>query len=61
METPSGLTELVTTFSSNFTASNFWGAISPFAGIIATLVIFTFSYRIIKKVVSGASKGKGKF
>lgn len=58
MDEPAGLTSLINTFTTQFTASNFWAQIAPFAGIIATMVIFRFSYRAIKKVVNGASKGK---
>lgn len=59
--TSADLSSMISTFSQEFTAGNFWAQIAPFAGIIAALVIFRFAYRTVKKVVNGASKGKQGF
>lgn len=34
--------------------------ITAFVGLIAGVVIFAFSYRLVKKLVTGASRGKAK-
>lgn len=54
------MTDFITalTGSDGITAANLWAAITGAAGLIAMVVLFAFSYRIIKKVVKGVSKGK---
>lgn len=40
------------------TSANLWAQITPAAGFIAALVIFGFGYRVLRKLISGARKGK---
>lgn len=40
------------------TSSNLWAQITPAAGFIGALVIFGFGYRVLRKLISGARKGK---
>lgn len=48
----------LTATEGGITAANLWTAITAAAGLIAMIVLFAFSYRLIKKVVKGISKGK---
>lgn len=38
-----------------------WGAIVPVATTVAMVVIFALSYRVLRKLVKGVSKGKANF
>lgn len=42
------------------TSANLWAQITPAAGFIGAIVIFAFGYRIVRRITSGASKGKAK-
>lgn len=57
----SSQTQLVDALATGITAEQFWSNIAPFGALIATLVVFAFGYRILRKVISGAGKGKAKF
>lgn len=37
-----------------------WGGITPMAPLIVILVVFAFSYRVARRSIGGASKGKVK-
>lgn len=41
--------------------TNLWGAITPAAGVVGIVVIFALSYRVLRKLVKGVSKGKANF
>lgn len=51
---------LVTALTTAITPTALWGAITPFAPLVAVLVIFAFSYGVVHKVIKGAGKGKAK-
>lgn len=38
-----------------------WGAITPAAGVVGLVVIFALSYRVLRRLVKGVSKGKANF
>lgn len=40
------------------TSDNLWAQITPAAAFIGALVIFGFGYRVLRKLISGARKGK---
>lgn len=40
------------------TSANLWAQITPAATFIGALVIFGFGYRVLRKLISGARKGK---
>lgn len=42
------------------TSANLWAQVTPAAGFLAALVIFAFGYRVIRKIISGASRGRAK-
>ena len=60
MSGDNSLTSLITALTSNITAEAFWGNIAPFGTFLATMVVFAFGYRVIRKVISGAGRGKAK-
>lgn len=51
----------LTNAESGITADNLWGGILPVAGTIAVVTLFAFSYRVLRKLVGGISRGKAKF
>lgn len=57
----------MTGFISNLTGTEginqttLWGAIVPVATTVAMVVIFALSYRVLRKLVKGVSKGKANF
>lgn len=42
-------------------SANLWGAITPAAATVAVVVLFALSYRVLRKLVKGVSKGKANF
>lgn len=40
---------------------NLWSAITPAAVTVGMVVIFALSYRVLRKLVKGVSKGKANF
>lgn len=43
------------------TSANLWAAITPAAATVAVVVLFALSYRVLRKLVKGVSKGKANF
>lgn len=52
---------LVTALTTALTPAAFWTQIAAVGGLIGVLVIVAFGYRVLRRVVSGASKAKAKF
>lgn len=50
----------VTAISEGVTADALWGALTAFAPLIVTMVLFGFAYYIVRKVIRGTSRGKAK-
>lgn len=48
------------TDTNGITSATLWGEITAAAGFIAAVVLFAFGYRIIRRLLNGASKGKAK-
>lgn len=44
--------------TAGLTGTALWGEVGAAAGLIGTIVLFVFGYRIISKVIKGAAKGK---
>lgn len=42
------------------TSDNLWAQITAAAGFLATVVIFAFGYRVVRKIIGGVSKGKAR-
>lgn len=55
------MTDFITALTTAITPSTFWDAIAQAVPFIVTVVIVAFGYRIVRRLVNGASKGKAKF
>ena len=44
--------------TAGLTGSALWGEVGAAAGLIVTCVVFAFGYRVVSKIIKGASKGK---
>lgn len=49
------------TGETGISSANLWAAITPAAGTVAVVVLFALSYRVLRKLVKGVSKGKANF
>lgn len=58
MDSTTNFQDLTNTLSTGITPEALWGAIAPFGGVIVVLVLFSFGYRIFRKIIGKASKGK---
>lgn len=54
----SGMSDLVTALQGILTTDAFMGALSALVPVIGGVLLFAFVYRITRKLVKGASKGK---
>ena len=52
------LQSIATSLGGEITAENLWAGVLPFAQIIGVLVVFSFCYRVFRKLISKAGKGK---
>lgn len=59
----SGMTEFISqlTGANGINQTTLWSAIIPVATTVAIVVIFALSYRVLRKLVKGVSKGKANF
>lgn len=48
------------TGTDGITSANLWAQITPAAAFLGSIVIFSFGYRVIRKIMGGASKGKAR-
>lgn len=48
------------TGTDGLTSANMWAQITPAAGTIAALVIFSFGVYVIRKMIKGAAKGRAR-
>lgn len=55
-----GTQALATALGNAVTADGLFGAITPFIPFVGVLVLFGFGYRVLRRSVGGASKGKAK-
>lgn len=55
-----GAAAMASALEGGLTAQAFWDQITPFAGLIATIVVFAFGYRVVKKLIQGSSKAKAR-
>lgn len=53
-----GMIESLTTGTGAITSANLWNEATQAAPLILALVVFAFGYRIVRKLVKGAPKGK---
>lgn len=48
------------TGANGVTSANLWAQITAAAAFLGSVVIFAFGYRVVRKIISGVSKGKAK-
>lgn len=60
MEAATGMEALVTALKGAISATELLGVITSLIGVIAGVLVFAFTYRLIRRILSGAQKGKAK-
>lgn len=55
-----GMTAFWTSLQSSVSADQLWGILAGAIGFIAIAVLFSFGYRLVRRLVGGISKGKTK-
>lgn len=60
METPTVMEGVVTALKSILTTDAMFTNLASLIPVVGGVLIFAFTYRIVRKIVSGASKGKAK-
>lgn len=55
-----GTADLATALGSILTADALFGALTAFIPVLGGILIFAFGYRMVRKMISGAGKGKAK-
>lgn len=53
-----GVSGLAGELAKILTLDNFLGALIPLVGVIGGVLVFAFIYRIVRKLIKGAQKGK---
>lgn len=56
--TVTGMESFWTAVTTNITADKLWAVLAGAVSFIAIAVIFTFGYRLVRKLLKGISKGK---
>lgn len=56
--TPTAMEAFWTAVTTNISPDKLWAVLTGAVGFIAVAVVFTFGYRLVKKLVKGISKGK---
>ena len=60
MDTPTSMSSVVTALQSILTTDAMFTNLASLIPVIGGVLIFAFTYRIIKRVVTGAQKGKAR-
>lgn len=60
METPTAMSSVVTALQSILTTDAMFTNLASLIPVVGGVLIFAFTYRIIRRVVSGAQKGKAR-
>lgn len=55
-----GMAGWIEKFQSTWNSASMWGELTAAAALIGLAVVFAFGYRIVRRVISGVSKGKAK-
>lgn len=56
--TGTGMSDLVTALQSILTTDAFMGALTALVPVIGGVLLFSFTYRIVKKIIKSSPKGK---
>lgn len=60
MDTPSVMEGLATALQGILTTDKFFANLTTLVPVIGGILIFAFTYRIVRKMVSGAQRGKAR-
>lgn len=60
MRTAGGMSDWISAFQGTWNSAAMWNELTAAAALIGLVVVFAFGYRIVRRVVSGASKGKAR-
>ena len=60
MDTPTSMSGVVTALQSILTTDAMFTNLAALIPVVGGVLIFAFTYRIIKKIVKGAQNGKAK-
>lgn len=60
MSEPTGMAALVSALQGILTTEAFMANFTSLVPVIGGVLIFAFTYRIVKKIISGAQKGKAR-
>lgn len=52
--------DFINAVQATFTIEQMWTTLVQVGAFIGTLILFAFSYRVIRKLIGGASKGKAR-
>lgn len=52
------MTDLVTALQGILTTDSFFSNLTALVPVIGGVLIFAFTYRLVKKIIKGASRGK---
>lgn len=52
--------EWVTAFETTFGTDQMWAELTKAGALIGLVVVFAFGYKVIRRLIGGASKGKAK-
>lgn len=57
-ETAQGMSSIVTQLTTGITSAGLFGTVSEIIPFVIIMIGFAFGYKVLKKAVKGASKGK---
>ena len=60
METPSVMSGLVSALQGILTTDSFMSNFTSLVPVIGGVLVFAFTYRIVKRIITGAQKGKAR-
>lgn len=60
MDTPTSMSAVVTALQSILTTDAMFTNLAALIPVVGGVLIFAFTYRIIRRIISGAQKGKGR-
>lgn len=60
METPTAMSSVVTALTSILTTDAMFTNLASLIPVVGGVLIFAFTYRIIKRIVKGAQNGKAR-
>lgn len=52
------MADFVTALTTGITPAALWGALTSLAPIVVVMVIFSFGYYVVRRIIKGAGKGK---